>query len=101
MSENIKATNWPVPAKCRRCHADILICPVLDHGKFTAETWVVPLVVDAWPEGQQWKDDNKGGFWELTVAYKPHVCNPAKIEEILAANRTEEEEDNDNEEEEE
>lgn len=79
MMSEIKATNWPVPTQCRRCHADVLVCPVLDGD------YVVPLIVDAWVEGQQWDEKTPGNFWERTVAHKPHECDEDKVAAIRAA----------------
>lgn len=87
MVTEIKATNWPVPAVCRECHEDILVCPVMDNN------YVVPLVVDAWLPGVQWNEEEPGSFWAQISVHKVHVCDEKKVEEIRKARQEEDEEE--------
>lgn len=72
----MKATRWPVPAICPKCHADVLVCPVVDG------EYVVPLVVDAWPPGVQWDQESRGGFWKRVTAHMPHVCDEKEVAKV-------------------
>lgn len=85
---NLRTNGWPVPALCRRCHAQILICPVIDSSSM--EDFLMPLIVDSWPDHNQWASRNDGtGYWEQTLAYKPHECKEEAVAAVRAAEETE------------